>query len=113
MKDVVKKSFLLGLGAASITKEQAEKMVTELVKKNAVSIKEGKGMLKRVKKHAYNESKRVSKFAQQEARRIAKELGVVSKTQVARIKNNIRSIDKELSARGKKTLKRIMKDLSR
>jgi len=34
MKDVIKKSFLLGLGAASMTKNQAEKIVKELVKKN-------------------------------------------------------------------------------
>ena len=79
MKDTVKKSFLLGLGAASLTKSQAEKIIKGLVRKNAVTISEGKGMLKRIKKHATNEGKRIKKFAQQEANRVAKERGVGEK----------------------------------
>ena len=113
MKDVVKKSFLLGLGAVSLSKNQAEKIIKGLIKKNAVTISEGKGMLNRIKKHALNEGIRVKKFAQQEANRVAKELGVVSKAQVLKVKKNLKSIDEELSARGKKALKNIMKDLSR
>ena len=113
MKDIIKKTFLLGLGAASITKNQAEKMVKELVKRNAVTVKEGKELIRKVKKHATNESKRVRKFAEQEVKRIAKEFGYVSKAQLGKIKKRLKSVDKELSARGKKTLKKIMKDLSK
>ena len=113
MKDIVKKSLLLGLGAASMTKAQAEKVVKELVKRNAVTIKEGKDILRRVKKHAANESKRVKMFAEQELKRAAKDLGFISKTQVARVKKSLKSIDKELSARGKRTLSKIIKDLSK
>jgi len=113
MKDVIKKSFLLGLGAASMTKNQAEKIVKELVKKNAVTIKDGKGMLNKIKNHARNEGRRVSKFAQQEVKRVANELGLVSKVQVSKVKKHLKSINKELGARGKKTLKRIMKDLGK
>jgi len=39
MKEIIRKTFLLGLGAASMTKDQAEKVVKDLVKKNAVTIK--------------------------------------------------------------------------
>lgn len=112
MKSIIKKSFLLGLGAASLTKIQAEKIIKGLVRKNAVTISEGKGMLKRIKKHATNEGKRIKKFAQQEANRVAKELGVVSKSQVATIKKNLSSINRELNTRGKKTLKKIIDNLS-
>jgi len=113
MKDVVKKVFFLGLGAASMTKNQAERIVRDLVKKNAVSIKEGKDLLKRAKKHAAREGMRVKKFAAQEAKRIIKGTGGISKAHVSKVKKGLKAIDRELSSRGKKTLKKILKDLSR
>jgi polyhydroxyalkanoate synthesis regulator phasin len=113
MKELIKKSFLLGLGAATLTKGQAEKIVKELVKKNAVTVKEGSDMLKKVKKVADSESSRVRKIAENEAKRITKELGGISRPQITRVKKRLKSIDKELSSRGKQTLKRIMKELSK
>ena len=111
MRDIIKKSFLLGLGAASITKAKAEKIVRELVKKNAVNIKEGREMLSKVKKEADNERKRVQKFAEQEAIRIAGKLGVMPKNKIEKTMKRLKSIDKELSNEGKKTLKRILKGI--
>jgi len=111
MRDIVKKSFLLGLGAASITKAKAEGIIGELVKKNAVNIKEGREMLSKVKKEADNERKRIQKFAEQEARRIAGKLGVMPKNKIEKVRRRLKSIDKELSNRGKKTLKKILKGI--
>lgn len=113
MKEIIKKSFLLGLGAASLTKGQADKIVKGLVKKNAITTKEGLEMLKRVRKEAKNESNRVKKFARQEATRIAASLGFVSKAQIGKVKKRLLLVDKELSSRGKKTLKNIIKELSK
>jgi len=113
MREIIRKSFLLGLGAASITKTKAQKMVKELVKRNAVSVKEGKDMLKKIKKHTDNERKRVHRFAKQEAKRVAGKIGVVSKNQLNRVKKRLKSIDKDLSNKGKKTLKNILKELSK
>jgi polyhydroxyalkanoate synthesis regulator phasin len=111
MKEIIKKTFMLGLGAATLTKNQAEKVVKELAKKNAVTIKEGKEMLKKVKKAAKSESNRVSKFAAKEAKRVTGKLGGVSKIPIAKLKKSLQSIDKELSKKGKKTLKGILKQL--
>ena len=113
MKEIIKKSFLLGLGAATLTKNQAEKIIKGLVKKNAVTIKEGRDMLKRVKKEALGESNRIRKLAGKEAKRVVGKLGMVSKIPVARVMKRLKSIDKELSSRGKKTLKNILKQLSK
>lgn len=113
MKDIIKKSFLLGLGVASMTSKQAEKAVKGLVKKNAVTINEGRQMLGKVRKHAERESKRVSRFAQQEAKRVAKELGFVSKAQIGRVKKMLKSVEKDLTSKGRITAKKILRDLSR
>jgi len=113
MKDIIKKNFLLGLGAATLTKNQAEKTVKELVKKNAVTVKEGRDMLNKVKKAAKNEGNRVRKFAEQEAKRVAGTVGGLSKIHIGKVKKRLKSIDKELNSKGKKTLKGILKQLSR
>ena len=111
MKDVIKKAFLLGLGVASMTKSQTEKIVKGLVKNNSVTIKEGKDMLKKVKKHAAKEAKKVSKFAQKEVKRAVNDIKSASKSHTIGVKKGLKTIDKELSARGKKTLKNIIKKL--
>jgi|TARA_Y100000310_G_scaffold297563_1_gene330670 polyhydroxyalkanoate synthesis regulator phasin len=113
MKEIIKKSFLLGLGAATLTKNQAEKIIKGLVSRNAITVKEGKEMLKRVKKVTKNEGSRVKRLAGKEARRVAGKLGVASKPHIAKVKQKLKSIDKELSSKGKKTLRKIMKELSR
>lgn len=113
MKEIVKKSFLLGLGAATLTKNQAEKIVKGLIKKNAVTAKEGRGMLKKIKKEALKESSRIKKIAENEARRIMGKLGVAPKARISEVKKKLKSVDKELSGKGKKTLKKIMKELSK
>ena len=113
MREIVKKSFLLGLGAATITKREAEKVVSQLVKRNAISVNQGKEMLKKVKKHVENESKRLGKYAEMEAKRLSKEWGMVSKDKVQKIKRGLNVLDRELTSEGKKTFKKIMKELSR
>ena len=111
MKDIVKKSFLLGLGAASIAKRKAEQAVNELVKKKAISKKDGQQMLNTIKKHAANEGKRIARFAEQEAGRIAKELGAASKSKARKAKKMLGAMDRQLTAEGKRALRRIIKEL--
>jgi|SRR3989338_3750670 len=113
MKDIIKKSFLLGLGAASLTKSHAEKIVKDLVKRNEVTIKEGRDMLNKVKKAALNNSGIIRNLAEKEAKRVAGKLGVKSQVQIAKVKGKLMSIDKELSAKGKTALKKILKELSK
>ena len=113
MKEIVKKSFLLGLGAASMTKKQAGKLIRDLVRKNAVTLKESRDILKKIGKAADAERKRISKFAQQEAARISSQMGIISKAQLSKVKKKLKVIDLELSRRGKSTLRSILKQLSK
>jgi len=113
MKQLVKKSFLLGLGAASLTKKQAEKVVRNLVKRNAVTAKEGKQMLIKIKNAAKSETTRLRKFAEQEAKKIARNLGSKSADQFGKLKKKLKAVERELSSKGKNTLKRILNQLSK
>jgi polyhydroxyalkanoate synthesis regulator phasin len=113
MKELVKKGFLLGLGAASMTKSQAENAMKALVKKNALTVRQGKELLERAKKAAEFEKKRLSDIVSKEAGRIASKLMNTSRPKIVVLKRKAKSLENELSARGKKTLRSILKSLSK
>ena len=113
MRDLIRKSFLLGLGAASLTKAKAEKIVKELAKKGSVGTKEGRQLVNSVLAEANKERKRIQALVQKEANRIAKKTGIASKAQIKRLKGKINELEKRLSKEGEKTAKKIMGKISR
>ena len=113
MKDIVKKSFLLGLGAASITKSQAERIVKELTRKGGVNTKEGKKLLRRVLTQANKQRKSIQALAQKEAIRLKKGVNLVSKAEVNKLKSRINALEKKLHAEGKKTAKNLLRRVSK
>ena len=113
MRDLIKKSLLLGLGAASITKVHAEKIIRELMRKNTVTVKEGRQLLGRISRAAQQEQNRIAGFAAQEARRIAEDIGAVPKAHIAGARKKLNTLNKELSKRGKKVLNDALRQLSK
>lgn len=113
MRELVKRGLLLGLGAASITKVQAEKIVKELMRKNKVNVKEGRQLLGRISRAARQEQKRIANFAAQEIQRVAKAVGTAPKARITSARKNLKKLDKELSKRGKKVLNGALRQLSK
>lgn len=113
MEDIIKKGLLLGLGAAALIKDHAEKIVKNLVRKNAVTVKEGAEMLEKIRNEALNESRRIRKLAEKESKRIAGKLSIMPKAKIEKVRKSLKSIDTELSSKGKKALKEILRQLSK
>lgn len=109
MKGLVKKAFLIGLGAASLTKTQAEKKIKGLVKKSALSTKDGREILRKVLAEANKERKRIQQFGKAEAGRIQAKLSKVSRPKVMRLKKKIGVVGKRLKTQGRKTAKKAFK----
>ena len=109
MKGIIKKAFLIGLGAASLTKAQAEKKIKEIVKKSDLNTKDGREMLKRVLSEANKERKRVQQFSKAELKRARAKLGKVSKPRVKKVKKKIKGIGKRLKKQGRKTARKALK----
>ena len=94
MKDLVKKSLLVGLGAASLTKSKAEKVIKGFVKKKAITAKDAKAVLNSVIKEA---EKQRSKL-----------IGV-GKTKGSQLKKEALKMGKELEKLGRINAKKIVK----
>ena len=56
MKDIIKKSLLIGLGIAAVTRPKIEKLVKDFTKKKAISAKQGKDVVSDVMKQIINQS---------------------------------------------------------
>ncbi len=113
MKGLIKKAFLIGLGAASLTKAQAEKKIKGLVKKGALNTKDGRDMLRKVLAEANKERKRIQQFGKAEVGRVKAKLSKVSRPKVKRVKKKIGVVGKRLKKQGRKTAKKAFKRIYR
>ncbi|MDP3765616.1 MAG: hypothetical protein Q8R04_03820 [Nanoarchaeota archaeon] len=67
MKGLIKKSMLLGLGAVSLTKEKVDNLVAELVKRKAITTKDGKWLAKQVLNELARNKKRLERLSAMQA----------------------------------------------
>ena len=102
MKDVLRKGLLLGLGAASLTKKKTEKIVKELVKKGAVSSKEGNVLAKKVLSQANKQQARLRKIGEAEAKKILRKIGIISIAEAKKLKGKVVILEKKLRQKSKK-----------
>lgn len=62
MKNLIRKSILIGFGAASLTKSRAEKLVRQFVKKKAITSKDANAIINAVIKEIVKQNKRLQQF---------------------------------------------------
>lgn len=113
MKKILRQGFLLGLGAVSLTRKQAEKMVKQFVKKGIVNSKEGRALVKRVLTEAKKQETKLRKLGETEAKKALKEAGIVSLAEAKRLKKKVKVLEKKLKKKGRKTAKKIYKKVKR
>ena len=94
MKDLIKKSVLLGLGAASLTKEKVDKLIKELVKRKAITTKDGKWLAKQILKELAKNKERIKRLR---------------KLEVEILGSKAKTLEKTLMKRGRKTAKSILR----
>lgn len=96
MKDLMKKSFLLGLGITALTKDKIEKELSSYMKKNKINSNEGKkftdGLLKDLEK---NRKKYVA-LLKKEAMNFEKTLSAKAKSAEKKIRKKVPKVKKML-----------------
>lgn len=100
MKDLVKKSLLVGLGAASLTKSKAEKVIRGFVKKKAITAKDAKAVLNAVLKEAEKQRRKLMGAGMARGGELRKEAVKMS-----------RKLEKLGKAQAKKVLKIVQNEL--
>lgn len=79
MKDILKKTMLLGLGLGAVTKEKVEKLVKDMQKKGYVNQKEGKKLVGDLMKEAGKKQKQVQSFVEKQIKEAIKAMPLATK----------------------------------
>ena len=79
MLDLLKKTYLVGLGFASLTREKVEEVVDELVRKGEVAEKDRKQVFEDLMAKAKEEQQRFSQSVKETVQKVVREIGGPSK----------------------------------
>jgi len=113
IKGFVKESFLVGLGAASLTKKKAEALAKSLVKKGILSRKDGAGLVRKILAEANSERKRIEKFVKGEIKRELKNITPAIKKAGARATREGKKAVKKGAAKAGRMVKNAAKKVIR
>src|SRR3989338_7649843 len=90
VKDVMKKTALIGLGIACITREKAERLARDLEKRGELSAKDKKKMLDKVMKQSKTHTAKLEKLMRSEVGKALKATGKAAVKELKMIKKELR-----------------------
>ena len=93
LKDVVN----LGLGALVMTKEKAEEVVNELVKKGEVGQDEGKELINDLIKRGEKSKKEIEEQIEKTVKNVVEKLDISTKKEIEELKSEIEELKNKLS----------------
>ncbi|WP_026105021.1 phasin family protein [Halalkalibacterium ligniniphilum] len=96
MKDTVKKGLALGLGLAVTSKEQAEKIVDELVKKGELSKHESKDFMRELMNKGEETQNKIDESIQIKLKQLLGELNLATKDDIQALEQRLNQLEKQL-----------------
>lgn len=96
MIDLIKKGVLLGLGALTLTKEKAEELVDELIKKGEVSKDERSSVMREILDKAKEQEENINERIRVEISKIIEKLGIPSKKDFEELEKRIDKLTQQL-----------------
>ncbi|MCA0985412.1 hypothetical protein LCL89_15360 [Halobacillus yeomjeoni] len=97
MSDLLKKGFLLGIGAAASGKEKFEKMLHEMVKRGEVSPSQAKSMIQSWIQKGEHVDKDWNDFAKAKVQNHMKGLGFVSQEEYEMLEARVERLEQLLN----------------
>jgi len=90
--DQFKKAIELGLGALVITRENADKLTKELVKKGKINSKESKDLIKEIMKKGQAEERKIESAVARMVGKTFAQLDLASKSDVRKLEKEIKKL---------------------
>jgi len=105
MTDIFEKGLYLGLGALSVTREKAEKIISELVDKGKITQDESGRVLKSLMEKADAEKKILEEKLEQALEKMMKKMNLVSQKDLTDIHQKLDELTKKLDKLDKQNRK--------
>jgi polyhydroxyalkanoate synthesis regulator phasin len=96
--DIIKKTMLLGLGLVSLTKEKAEGMVDELVRRGEVASQDRYKAVDSLLKEAEKQEEEFTRKMAGTVHKVMADLGLPTKKDLDEILRTLKSIEQKLSS---------------
>ncbi|RAK19406.1 polyhydroxyalkanoate synthesis regulator phasin [Anoxybacillus vitaminiphilus] len=94
MMDFIKKGLALGLGLAVTSKEQAEKMVHELVKKGELSLEESIDIMDQWIRQKKERKVELQRIVREEFKQMMAKLDLATKDDIKKLEQRIQQLEK-------------------
>lgn len=92
MKNAIKDLFLMGIGAASLTKKKAEETVKVFVKKGIINNKQANELIGRVMRETEKVKNKLRKEGVKEIKKVKKNIASVKKKATDKVNNAARKV---------------------
>ncbi len=92
MFDLIKKTMLVGVGLAAMTKEKIEELAEELTQKGELSEKEAKELIDELLERSKQAKKDLNKKMEDVVTKVLKKMDVATKKDIARLDRKIKNI---------------------
>jgi polyhydroxyalkanoate synthesis regulator phasin len=102
MIDIVKKTFLTGVGLAHKTWDEVEAHTKEIVKKAKMGEKEGSKFLKDMKSRYDDTQKKTGKYVEKVVKDILKKMDIATAADIKALKKEIQQLKKATASTGAK-----------
>ncbi|KYO63969.1 phasin family protein [Thermovenabulum gondwanense] len=96
LKDLLTTGLYAGIGLVALTKEKAEEIIQELVKKGEVSKEEGKDLLKTLVDRIEQEKKKLQQKIDEQIEIAIKNMNLVRKQEIEELKIKIEELERKI-----------------
>jgi polyhydroxyalkanoate synthesis regulator phasin len=96
MANLLEKTLLTALGAATLSQKKAEEFIQELRQKFNVTEEEGKAFLGKVQDMAKQNQEKLENLAQEEVKKACGRMGVVTQDEFDKLKRKVAQLEKKL-----------------
>ncbi|HHW03457.1 MAG TPA: hypothetical protein GXX35_11745 [Thermoanaerobacterales bacterium] len=94
---MLKELFYAGIGLATLTKEKAEEIITELVKKGELSKEDGKDVLNSLMARMQEERDKLKQKVQEQVENVISSMNLVRKSDLDEIKQRIKTLEEKIN----------------
>lgn len=96
MSNILEKTLLTALGAATLSQKKTEEFLEELRHKFNVSEEEGKAFLDKLQEMARVQQEKLEQKAQEEVKKTCGRMGVVTQEEFDKLKKKVAQLEKRL-----------------
>lgn len=94
---MIRKAFLLGLGAMSITREKAEHYYNEVIEKGHMNKEEARQFIEDAIKKGEEERKEIRGFIREELNELKKDFSGVTRSEFEALEARVKELEQKLS----------------